>query len=241
MSDTTKPRRPRFSLMNLLLLMTVAAMGVGLWRLNGELAPLRLEVEQYRNELGIIAVVDPEKVHALRLPTEGNEPRKYRVFLPEGRNYFLHYHQYLIPAEGIPRSRSGHRLEPGEYVFSIQFKRDEDEVQGEPRPHGTFRIRIEAQGNQSGGGSIHVGVSERKQDWIVNRETGGTAYSWHEPGRTVETSDLLDPLVLYRARAHQIVVNSRNAQGRPVSWSYKDLPNPCEGFMVWVSTQEAHE
>ena len=242
MSETTPPKRgPRFSLLGLLLLMTIAAMGVGLWRLYSELAPLRQEVEQYRNVLGIIRVEEPTKIHALRLPTASDEPRKYRVYLPAGRSYFWHYSQSAIPKDAIPTSKGSGRLAPGEYIFSVQFKRDIDELTREPQPRGTFRIEIEAQGGQADGGSIFVGVSEQKQDWIVNRETGGMAYGWQEPGRTVELSDPEAPYVLYRARAHEIVVNRRNAEGKPSSWGFKHFDDPCEGFMLWISGQRAHE
>lgn len=118
----TISNRFRFSLTTLVLLTTIIALAATVGVIYRELGPLRAEVRQYRDQLGILTINDPKVVHAIRLPTEDNEPRRYRVYLPEGRDYWLHYNQYSIPTRGVTASHSSNRLGAGEYLIAVSFE-----------------------------------------------------------------------------------------------------------------------
>src|SRR4051812_48010133 len=79
--------RPRLSLLTALLLMTIiglATVVVLQWR---EVGPLRAEKRRMRSELGYLNIDDPTKAYAIQLNTVGDEPWKWRVYLPPGGKY----------------------------------------------------------------------------------------------------------------------------------------------------------
>ena len=61
MPTESQSRRPRFSLLTLLLLMAIAAMGIVIWQLWSEVEPLRAEVRNLRLETGRLTIDDPAK------------------------------------------------------------------------------------------------------------------------------------------------------------------------------------
>ncbi len=42
------------------------------------------------------------------------------------------------------------------------------------------------------------------------------------------------PVVLYRARAAKIKVMARHPNGKPRTYSYDPISEPCDGFMLWI-------
>jgi hypothetical protein len=234
---------PRFSLFSMVLLTTIVALAVGLYssaRRNSHLQAINEQVKaenkQYRDELGIFEIEDPEKLHVLQIPTEGSTPRKYRVYLPPGRRYAARYKVNDIPEQGTTLGSFNGTIEPGTWVFSIKFDRSQD-ASGHPQSHGSFTLRREQQSDGNRVNVTGVGVSEHKNDWIVNKETGESAFGWTEPPRELQVLDPSEPLVLYRVRAHDIVVKTRDAEGELESWSTQHLPGEVDGFMWWIESE----
>ncbi len=97
-------RRPRFSLLTLLLLLTIAAIVVTVWQLYAELGPLRGEVKRLRNEVGELSVDDKTKLHAIRVPTDAESTWKWRVWIPKGRATVAHFHWGDISLTGLPNT-----------------------------------------------------------------------------------------------------------------------------------------
>jgi hypothetical protein len=114
--------------------MTIAGMAiviVGLWR---EVGPLRDEVRRLRDEVGVISVDDPERIHAIRIDTGGDLLWKWRVWLPENRVYVLRSHGDKVPKEAYPNEGGSIWLrEPGEHVivYRIQRNAQNDEWYGQ--------------------------------------------------------------------------------------------------------------
>jgi hypothetical protein len=85
MEEAPPPRRPRFSLLTLLLLTTIVGLAivVGLqWR---ELDPLRRELRQLRSEVGHLTIDDPTKAYAIAVPAMEDNHWRWRLYLPPGR------------------------------------------------------------------------------------------------------------------------------------------------------------
>jgi hypothetical protein len=93
MSETSIPpkaRRLRFSLLNVLFLLTIAGLGLVVWRQWQEVRPLRAEVRRWRDENGVLTITDPSKVYIMALPTLERMTWRWRIYVPAGRSYMLH-------------------------------------------------------------------------------------------------------------------------------------------------------
>ena len=245
MMTQPKPRtRPRFSLLTLLLLSTIVALGVGLYssarrntRLADKNAELVAENKTYRDELGVFDIEDPTKMHVIRVPTDNGEPRKYRLWLPPGKKYYCCYRSDNIPERNVPSRTNMEVLEPGHYLFRVEVERLTDK-ENNPQPIANFIVHHERTGGEDrDASSCQVSVRERNLDWIVNQQTGGMTYGWSELGRELKLHDPDQPLVLYCARAHRIKVRSRNDDGTPSIWSHEQVPGETEGFMLWIESE----
>lgn len=251
MSDTaeTAPRRgARFSLLTLVWLITVAALAVGLYSsgkrnamLEARNQELAAQNKTFRDELGIFEIEDLTKIHAIGVPSEFDEPLKYRVYLPPGRKYFACYQANRIPKREVPEPRHRSQLQPGSWLISVDLERDQDRQTGKPLPAATARLRCASTDDANSGLTTMVGISERENDWIVNQETGQMAYGWQDIGNKLELHEPTQPLVLYRARAQEIVVFSRDSNGRASSYSTKQIDGETDGFMLWIEPQEEEE
>src|SRR5262245_10957579 len=100
------PLRPRISILTALLLMTILGMAIVViqqWRL---IKPMRDELTLLRDETGRLSIDDPKKFHAIRVRADGEYAWKWRVWVPDGREYQLKIATENIPEDGYP-SNSG--------------------------------------------------------------------------------------------------------------------------------------
>jgi hypothetical protein len=98
--------RPRFSLLTALLLMTIVGMAISLVRLWREVGPLRADVLRLRNEVGALMIDDETKPCAIRVRTSDDLTWKWRVWIPQGREYLLRCAGESIPKQGFPAGNS---------------------------------------------------------------------------------------------------------------------------------------
>jgi hypothetical protein len=95
-----KPRRrPGFSLLALVWLLTVSALGVGLYRAGEEVVPLRESIARLRKELGYFPVDDVTKTHARRVRVKIPTAFQWRLFLTGSQPYALRYFVGAAPDE----------------------------------------------------------------------------------------------------------------------------------------------
>jgi len=115
----------RFSLLNLVFLMTFVAMAVALWKLNSELVPLRVEVRRLRDEVGELYIEDPTKLHAIRVDSNNELEWKWRIWIPKGARYRLRGNGGPVAAAGYPNGGGTiHFHESGEVVVRYRIQRD---------------------------------------------------------------------------------------------------------------------
>lgn len=233
-TQPTKPPRARFSILTLLLLTAIVALTITVVLFYRELEPLRSELKKLREETGQLTIVDPSKIHAIRLPTEDDEPRRYRIYLPPGATYNFNYQANRIPKQGVGEFPNPHQLQPGEYLVGVELTRRVDKETGEPISSVDVRLDVDATQDVNSGFGASIGIGQGRNDWIVNKETGHMSYSWQELAREQEVFDASEQVVVYRARAETVKVTARDAEGKPRSWSTKTIETPCEGFMVWI-------
>ena len=124
--------RLRISLLSALLLITIAGLLLVIWRLYGELVPLRLEVLRWRNEAGILTLTDKSKMHSVYRKTHDEKTWRWRVYMPEKHDYWLSVVVNGIPNGGYPETTShGLRLASGmasnEYDISVAIRKGVDD------------------------------------------------------------------------------------------------------------------
>lgn len=155
MSIDDRSLRARFSLLNLVFLLTATGFGFGLYRakqrnieLQRSFAPLRAELDavqaenaRMREENGYLTIDKPEDYHAIALDSLAERTWSYRVYLPPGREYWVQCKINDLPTGGdelapggppglntIASTRGGQAigLPPGEYVVTFLLHRTED-------------------------------------------------------------------------------------------------------------------
>jgi hypothetical protein len=120
MNAPSRTRRVRFTLLNLVLLLTTAAAAVGLFAayrrigetasryqrrlaaVQADLAEVRAANKQLREEGGFLTVEDPSQLYAIRLRERQPRTWTYRVHLPPGRNYVVAAQVNRLPPQGQP-------------------------------------------------------------------------------------------------------------------------------------------
>lgn len=209
MTASAPKRRPRFSLLNLLLLMAVVAMGITIAQLRSELVSLRAENERLRDEVGELTITDPTKLHAILAPGQGELVWKWRVWVPARRTYRLRSYGGLgkVPESGFPDDGGTLYLRPanngeGQEVwveYRIEKGRD-GEWRGRLRTAtGGVGVELHPWANSKSLGSRNVGVL--------------TSTAVAEEGK---------PFLLMKYRILE---------------PGTDIPDPADGFMVWIEPQ----
>jgi hypothetical protein len=199
------PRRARFSLATLLLVMALAALGVTVWQLYAELVPMRVELRRLRDEVGELSIEDKTKLNAIAVRTKEPFTWKWRVWIPSGRKYQLHYADRDIPRQGFPR---GHGMlfisEPGEMWIEYRISRDPNT--------GKWMDKL-----STSNGS----VGSSQQDWVeAPRRTSsvsgvGTTTAEMPPGEIA-------------------LITRQKVSTKATMTNASQIEDPSSGFMIWL-------
>jgi hypothetical protein len=92
--------RPRFSILNLLLLISVVALVIVVFRTHRELRKERSLRIQLLQKGGVLQVTDPNIVHVVQVSSDGErETFRWRVYVPEGRSVALDARLDAMPSD----------------------------------------------------------------------------------------------------------------------------------------------
>src|SRR4051812_252002 len=96
-----RSRRPRFSLLTVLLLMTITGMGISIRQLWREVGPLRADNKRLTEERGMLVIRDPNRLHAIEIPARfaGEGRQSFRVYVPPGQTYLA-----FVQVNDIPKA-----------------------------------------------------------------------------------------------------------------------------------------
>jgi hypothetical protein len=154
--------------------MTIIALAICvviLWR---EVGPLRAEVARLRNEVGILHVDDPKKIHVIRVNTRDELTWKWRVWLPAGVAVSVRVTDNVSPQMTSSGSGWGRLDNAGENVIEFRIDKDRRTDQW----NGTL---------YAGAGS----VGKYEQPWVgwkgKSTESSGVGYKTkaYEPGNPI--------------------------------------------------------
>ncbi|QDT67860.1 hypothetical protein MalM25_07670 [Planctomycetes bacterium MalM25] len=254
--DSERPRRrPRVSLLNLLLLLTTAALAVGLYqarqeniRILARVGPLEAENKRLRAEQGALTVEDPQKVYAIRLPEIMESVWRYRVYLPPGRDYYVAAQANDLPqGEAMLRVRFGGDQPPGTSTIASGRAKNGGRQAGMGRAPGEILVTVRLYTNDEGEkaftlragppgrqGSTGFAIPSEPDKWPaiekVERQPGEEPRSFSYGGIT-EARQNAYPVT----RMPIILLNYRVMHSGVRSSADSD-----EGLLVWVGRADEH-
>lgn len=241
-SDSPKRRSwgIRFSLLSMILLITVVALSISHWQMFEQLSQMKVRNEQLSQALGIPPITDSTKVTAIGVPVMTQESWEWHVFLPEGKEYDLYVAFTHVPGEGLPENPIHvESLTNGEVRINLSI-----DPQEHLPPTVTVRGRyvVPAQDVQT---MLYHGLSRREASWLAHyggeyREVArGEGDKWYrtssqglidDPEFVATTFDPDQPIVLRRTRVFPIENPSDDEQ-----------PKTCAGMMVWLVPKAAED
>ncbi len=215
--------RFRYSLLSLLLFTTIVALIVSHVRTSMKLSAATAELRMLRLETGYLAVSDPDKIHAIELPTLEEKTWKWRIYVPDGKRATVSHAFNKIPKEGLPKreGRTGGLgfIDSGETIVTAAFRKGAE---------GQWQLIVEAtsfaEGQSRGGTSTRTNMSPDRLSWLdVSRghRTQGVS-------RTTSVMNGDDPLTLIRLRVNKPVQQANGAIEHKVS------EEACDGLMIWI-------
>jgi hypothetical protein len=200
------PRGLRFSLKTSLLLVTIAAMAMVIWQLYREVVPLRQENRRLRDELGELSIDDDTQFHAILSPQTDPDKFdfKWRVWVPEGRRYLVHFASENISQQGYPKPNFEGSLwldQSGEQWIEYQVFKESDS--------GKWRAMLDTEN------ASVVGAEQQWPEWLPRTGGGkgvGLTTEVFKPDRTIEI-----------ARWHF----GKGTTGTPIAY-------PSAGYLIWL-------
>jgi hypothetical protein len=232
---------PRFSLLSLLLLVTLAAVSVSHWltsrraaRLEGEVAEQKRTIRTLNDKLGILTVDAPDDVHVIMHLNHNSEswngeiPLQYgwEIYIPPQTQWRLRWAVSNIPGKGLPSKTAGEWLvNTGlDSRFNVRFDLSNSPARG-------WLLKVMPAADQ-----FPYFIPDDLSGWLNEEmslawdDAGGDLY---DPiGWTTETESFpkMDNIVLLRCRpayaGAQNIINSR----RPVP----NNAHLAEGLMLWL-------
>ena len=218
----SSPRRARFSLHTLLLVMAIVALAmaqfVALRRIREVEArnqELFNENVKLRVEAGYLKVEDRRKMAVLRLRELDELTWRWKVFLPKGI-WVIHSETSKIPQTGLTK--------PTKY----------DAFGGNQEISLAASVRKGADGRWefvTDFGGLGRRRDLAKSHALVAPRRTGNEESVSGSGKQ-ETLDPDKPIVLLRLRPKKRVESS------PGSWTGKETPEPTDGILIWIERKK---
>ncbi len=117
--------RPRISLLTALILMTIVGMAIVIAQLWREVGPLRTEVSQLREQVGVLKIDDPSRIHAIAVPSDAEGVLKWRIYVPTGTTAVLRAKCGDITRTGYPEGKFVYKLSAGEHLLKFTARKYE--------------------------------------------------------------------------------------------------------------------
>lgn len=120
------PRRSRWrhSLREFLGLATIVALAIGLYLTSRELGRVEAELNQLRKEVGYLDASPPDRIAAVRVPSDEPLTYRVRVRVPDGVGYRIAYSTVLPRNARRPDWYAAVRVPPGESLVTVRVASD---------------------------------------------------------------------------------------------------------------------
>jgi hypothetical protein len=207
--ENNQPSRrflPRFSLLTILLVMALVACGITIWQLWREIAPLRVEIHQWRSEYGVLTIEDKSKMHAIDIRQNQELAWAWKVFVPAGQKADLYYEFENVPKnEFITKSKVLLPVLEGEHTIRCWIRQD--------MATGSWNLNVAVEGRGSSSRSI-----PRGWEWFLLPNSVAVALDGVRSNTVVAEND--GKMLLLDHRAIELDQVQRNI--------------PRQGFIVWL-------
>ncbi len=214
----------RFSLRGLLLLITVVALGVGLFVVSrrAQEAETNLAVirEEFGHVLGRLTIGDPTQVHVRALHADEPNTWRWRMHIPKGHKYAWKAAHSNIPGDGVPKHAvAGFSNEPywetdNEVLVTVRLRQvDADE----------WRLSVDSMIAKSRNQmtDISLSIPNENMKWMSEVHSINIR---HLGNKGQDTVDPKGPIILLQRRP-----NKRMSDG-----SYQPSPEPMPGIIIWL-------
>jgi hypothetical protein len=199
--------RPQLSLLSALLLMTIVGLAIVVVQLWREVDPLRTEVRQLREQVGVLTINDPSVVHVVGVPTDADGVMKWRIYVPAHKTVMLRARCGDVTRTAYPESKFQHNLGSGEQLLTITAKRQ-----------GNRGISLVA--------NIHAPQGDSMVTMAFTEVDLTGVFETYRVSSSTEVMDKNDKLALVRSR----FAPPGNSQ-----LLGKDVPLP--GYIIWLERQ----
>ena len=221
MSKRPSRLSPRFSLQTLLLLGTIAALGITLWRNGKDVVPLRAELMDLRKELGYFRVDQPDRIVVQESDVVTSKAWRWRVYLPQTCR--LHY-----------LTGEWDEVTPGnkqELLSTAVGKGNSFEI-----PHGQYTLDISLEDfdgdwffRHSYKNEVHSSTPIKVPDNWLRDLLIHNKYS--DTGLEPVTFDRIEPVILVHLRRKK---TTRDADGKLLA---EAVAGPADNLLIWITHQ----
>ncbi len=216
------PRRVRFSLRTILLVVVIVALVVAqvttMWRERLTAAQneaLAAENARLRVETGFLNVEDPNKIIVLQIPSLDENTWRWKVYLPKG-NWTLDHQLNDIPKVGLTRTSGSMGLVgPRQVLVAASVRKGAS---------GQWQFVI-----QSDNSSSRSGLKDDHR--LVAGEYRGHSSSSAGIGKQ-QMFDGDRPVELLRLRTNERI------EAGPGSWTRKESLDPVDGILIWIERKK---
>jgi hypothetical protein len=216
------PPRAKFSLRTLLVLVAVICFAIGSYVVGRKLSDADREIRKLRNEVGVLTVDDPTKVHVIAVNVDEPNTWRWRLFIPKGHKY-----SWNIAAENIPRHEPPPKSGTAGFSNMPYWERDNEllvTAKLRKGDDGNWRLsvdpRIGDSTSQLTGATLQISNEQIK--WMTDGRGSGTD-GQVAGDRGVSVREPEGPIILL--------------QRRPTDASGQPSPNPMPGFMIWLKEE----
>lgn len=201
-----------FSLMALLGLVTIIAMGIGYTFTQKQIEETQLQIDKMRRQFSLLDPGEPDQIKGIALPLRLSFDNGWKISLPEGNRFVVNLATDDIPP-GVAFPESYQKIAEipaGEYY--VFFRADHW------RDSGNYHFRwIDiATGEQT---DIRGNVADLSWLRVPFSQTG--SYPILEDGTTFGLAE--QPFLLMKKR-----------KGIPGTRSVTEFPDPCPGILIWI-------
>lgn len=215
----------KFTLAKLLLFAAFAALLFALWRTNRELAIARTELLSLRRESRVLDPSEPNKLRAIEIPAFGNRQWRWKIKLPENRQFVLRWAYKDIPNDRTLPAQIDPKFNPPKF-------------HPPEMPNDEFLLTVSAfeeKGEWKLGINTQSASHEREMDFTTVIEANDPAWlsssghSMRMIGGNETTFGTVDkPFELLRFRKG-LYPPSTGKSGTD--------PNPTDGILLWIESK----
>jgi len=236
----------RFSLLSMILLITVVALSISHWQISEQLSKMKLRTEQLGKSLGIPEVSDPTKVTAIGVPVMAHDTWEWHLVIPQGKQYDLYVAFTHVPQEELPENPIHvDLLTDGEVRINLSINKAED-----------FGPTVTIQGKyvrppQKAKTMLYHGLSPREASWLdhfagesrdVSKGKAASSNSRFKWYRTRNEGLIQDPEFVTTSFDPDEVIVLRRTRVFPMDdEDDKTEPKTCAGMMVWLVPKVAED